>query len=65
MNGNQSVKNILGAPGASKNAWGGQNAPGSDESGNTTTASQPAPSGKGKKKKGKEHLFTLGAFPTV
>ncbi|CAE6427361.1 unnamed protein product [Rhizoctonia solani] len=61
MSGNQSLKRITGESVASGSAWGGS----SDN--NTPIIEEPAPAintgGKGKKKKGKETLFTLGSFP--
>ncbi|KAF8753503.1 zinc finger protein [Rhizoctonia solani] len=61
MSGNQSLKRITGESPALGSVWGG----GSEN--NTPTIEEPAPAtnagGKGKKKKGKETLFTLGSFP--
>ncbi|CAE6505758.1 unnamed protein product [Rhizoctonia solani] len=60
MGGNQSLKRIAGESPAPTNVWGG----GDDD---TLVFEEPAPAtnvgGKGKKKKGKETLFTLGSFP--
>ncbi|KAJ1307966.1 hypothetical protein OPQ81_002043 [Rhizoctonia solani] len=60
MSGNQSLKRITGESPAPGNVWGG----GPDS--NTPVIEEPAPAvntgGKGKKKKGKETLFTLGSF---
>ncbi|KAG8732930.1 hypothetical protein FRC11_010023 [Ceratobasidium sp. 423] len=59
MGGNQSLKRITGDSPAPNSAWGSDN--------NTPVIEGPAPAvnigGKGKKKKGKETLFTLGSFP--
>ncbi|CAE6363209.1 unnamed protein product [Rhizoctonia solani] len=61
MSGNQSLKRIAGEPSVPGKVWGG----GSEN--NTPTIEETAPAtntgGKGKKKKGKETLFTLGSFP--
>ncbi|CAE6424774.1 unnamed protein product [Rhizoctonia solani] len=61
MSGNQSLRRIAGEPSAPDNVWGGS----SDN--NTSVIDEPFPAtstgGKGKKKKGKETLFTLGSFP--
>ncbi|CAE7199328.1 unnamed protein product [Rhizoctonia solani] len=60
LGGNQSLKRIAGESPAPNNVWGGgsDNAPVIEELAPATNTG-----GKGKKKKGKETLFTLGSFP--
>lgn len=62
LGGNQSLRRIAGENPAPTNVWGAENS-----GGNGGAAGESAPvaqgGGKGKKKKGKETLFTLGSFP--
>lgn len=63
VNGNQSLRNILGEAAPVNPAWGTSGASGNDT---PPLDGGDEPSGKGKKGKGKQKqtLFTLGAFPT-
>lgn len=64
LGGNQSLRNIRGTTGPG-NVWApaGKSGP-SDEPFANPVRTTPQQQGKGKKKKGKETLFTMGAFPS-
>lgn len=66
INGNSSLRNILGTPTAPPtNVWGGGSESASPPVEGGSEVEPAAPGGKGKKGKGKQKqtLFTLGAFP--
>lgn len=66
LSGNQSLRRIAGETPAPANVWGaeGGNSGGNDGVGSDLNVGQQGGGGKGKKKKGKETLFTLGSFPS-